>query len=93
MQTKINDLRERVSLQTCTVTPDELGGYTEGWVDSKLVWANIVHKSAATYQVTMRGGVAVDSDMRLGWLGKQFTIADVVVDGKQQWIKFLITEV
>ena len=35
------DLRQRVTLQTLSVTLDPYGGTVEGWVDSATVWAKV----------------------------------------------------
>jgi len=81
-------LRERVTIQTATVTRDAFGGEVLSWADSILVWASVVERGGrepiladrpvmvVAYEVTIRK-LAVTNKERLSWRGKILAI-DVV---------------
>ena len=91
---KINDLRERITLQTLEKTPDEMGGYTESWTDATTVWAcfkAVTKTKCAHYQVSIRPGIKVDPTMHVKWQGKLFAILDKpLLDSQKDSLNFFM---
>lgn len=85
-------LRERVTLQAETQTPDGAGGYSLGWSDVATVWASVKPmrgkeslesmqvRDVQPYEVMIRynSAVTVTPKHRLSWNGKLLNIRSVV---------------
>jgi SPP1 family predicted phage head-tail adaptor len=93
MATFVAELRERVTLQTATVTRDAYGAEVLTWHDGPTLWATVVERGGreplladrpvmvvsyvVSYEVTIRTGVTVSHHDRLLWRGKRLAIDTV----------------
>jgi len=84
----IGALKDRVTLQTLTATPDGEGGFTETWQDAATLWARVevLHAREAVVggqrrhperiRATLRHGVPVEATMRFVHAGTVYRIVD-----------------
>lgn len=75
----IDDLTERVTIQTATATRDAYGGETITWSNVATVWARVVERGGreplladrpvmvVSYEVCIRAGIPVTHRDRLSW--------------------------
>ncbi|MBN8542794.1 MAG: phage head closure protein [Alphaproteobacteria bacterium] len=85
-------LRERVVIQSRTLTSDGLGGNSESWTDLATVFAQVIALSGSAreqviaaqrearnaYRIVMRKRSDVNTQMRLQWQGRILHIHGVV---------------
>lgn len=100
------DLKERVTLQSKTVTTDVLGQEVAAWVEFATVWAQVKEPSsrdvfmAGQHQVivdrviTLRFLAGVNSLMRVVWNGEPWEIVGEpwVVEGRNRYITIKLTK-
>lgn len=85
-------LRERVSIQSRTLTSDGLGGNTESWTTFATVFAQVMAVSGSAreqviaaqreartaYRIIMRNRSDITTQMRLEWQGRTLYIHGVI---------------
>lgn len=96
----LNDLDERVTLQSRSVVKDAFGQEVITWVDAATVWAHVApirgrefFAAAAiqqehTIKVTLRWR-DVALTQRLIWRGKNHDIVAAVMVGRRQWVEIM----
>jgi SPP1 family predicted phage head-tail adaptor len=102
---RAGDLREQVTIQTATETPNDSGGGAIDWPDSGVgttVWANVAPvrgneqlqaqrvDAVVLYRVTTRFRTDVTAANRLTWRGTPLNIRAVTdPDGMRQWLEIM----
>lgn len=102
---RIGELKERVTLQYQTKTPDGLGGFTTSWVDAATVWAAVwpvsaketITSMATTMTITHRVRIRYRSVLRSSWrivyAGRNFNIVSIIDPSEQhRWLDILCKE-
>jgi SPP1 family predicted phage head-tail adaptor len=86
---KAGELRERVEIQTATVTRDAYGAELPAWATVATVWAKVVERGGRepiladrpvmmiSYEITMRAGVTVTHGQQCLWAGKTLSVETV----------------
>jgi SPP1 family predicted phage head-tail adaptor len=82
-------LNQRVQLETATLTPDGMGGFTQAWSQAASLWAEIepVEQSESVYagrvsnptrwRITLRASQAISPGQRLAWGARLLAIESV----------------
>lgn len=103
MALRAGDLRERVTLQTATLTTDGGGGSTETWADVVTVWARVEPltgregfeamqiASSMSHRVTIRQR-SVTPQQRVKWGSKILLITAVRPDETNESVQLLCRE-
>ncbi len=91
----VQELRERVGIQTATVTRDAYNDEVTSWATTTTVWAKVVERGGrepviadrptmiVSYEVTIRDGVTVTNRQRLTWGSKTLAIETVTPNRAQ----------
>ena len=98
-------LKQRVTIEQQSLTPDGLGGATRSWSTLATVWAEVVPmsgrealfafrlESPVTHRVTMRYRADVKADMRLNYESRILTIRAVINRGEEnRYLEILAEE-
>lgn len=94
----IGELRERITLQYCTIASDPAGGSIKTWVDYATVWAKAwtVSSGESTeakqtsliriqkFRIRFRN--LMKGDWRIKWGNRYFTIHSIDPDEKREYI-------
>lgn len=96
------NLRQQVTIQTATETPNDSGGGDIAWADANAIWANVVPvrgneqlqaqrvDAVVLYRVTTRFRTDVTAANRLTWRGTPLNIRAVTdPDGMRQWLEIM----
>lgn len=96
------DLREQVTIQSATETPNDSGGGTIAWADGDTVWANVAPvrgdeqlqaqriDAVVLYRVTIWHRDDVSAANRLMWGSRPLNIRAVTdPDGRRKWLEIL----
>lgn len=86
---KAGDLRERIEIQTATVTRDAYGEEQPAWATVATVWAKVQERGGRepiladrpvmviSYEITIRAGVTVTHGQQVLWAGKTLAVETV----------------
>lgn len=101
----IGRLRQRLTLQRESGTPDAGGGYALGWVDLATVWGAVealtgrerlqaaALESTVTHRMLLRARTDIDAAMRVVWRGRAFNIrAHLDRTGRDRLTELLVEE-
>lgn len=101
----IGDLRHRITIQSRTPTPDEMGGFTEAWSSVATVWSDIKPISAnermfamklednTTHKIRIRHRAGLDAGMRILFGSRTFQIKGIITDEERRvWMEIRAVE-
>lgn len=104
-QTRIGDLRHRITFQTLALASDGQGGQTETWTNLVTVWAYVRPMSAnerlfaqkieplISHEVIIRHRTDITSEMRFIYDSRTFQVkAPFRPDERKFYLKFLAVE-
>jgi SPP1 family predicted phage head-tail adaptor len=86
---KAGELRERIEIQTATITRNAFNEEEPTWATVATVWAKVVERGGRepvladrpvmmiSYEITIRAGVSVDHGQQVLWRGKTLHVETV----------------
>lgn len=98
-------LRNHCSLQRQQRIPDEYGGYIEGWVDIRKVWAEITIPTGrtavvaqqivniVTAEIRVRSAVDMVAGLRIAHSGTTYLIEAALPDNDRSMLRLLCSNV
>ena len=101
----IGDMRHKITIETPTLTPDSVGGFTTSWSTLADVWSKIEPLSArqrfhamqlehiVSHKITIRYRSDIESDQRILFEGRTFQIHSFIdPDERHRFLEIMAQE-